>query len=245
MLGGCGQALISDEYLAKRSSRQFSEMKKSQAVSRNTSDLQMVRRIGERIVQVAQVDLPGTRWEFVVFDKAEPNAFAMPGGKVGVNSGLITLANGNEDEIAAVMGHEIAHVALRHGNKRMTQAMGIALGGVILNTAMRDKSKSDRALAGGAYGIGSSVGVALPFSRTQEREADHRGLFYSAMAGFDPRGAIPFWKKMQSRSKRRMPQFLSTHPNPGNRIEFLQSNMNRALTLYRQAKIARGEKPNP
>ena len=245
MLGGCGQALISDEYLAKRSSRQFSEMKKSQAVSRNTSDLQMIRRIGERIVQVAQVDLPGTRWEFVVFDKAEPNAFAMPGGKVGVNSGLITLANGNEDEIAAVMGHEIAHVALRHGNKRMSQAMGIALGGVILNTAMRDKSKSDRALAGGAYEIGSTVGVALPFSRAQEREADHRGLFYSAMAGFDPRGAIAFWKKMQSRSKRRMPQFLSTHPNPGNRIEFLQSNMNRALALYRQAKIARGEKPNP
>ena len=245
MLGGCGQALISDEYLANQSSRQFSEMKKSQAVSRNTSDLQMIRRIGERIAQVAKVDLPGTRWEFVVFDKAEPNAFAMPGGKVGVNSGLITLANGNEDEIAAVMGHEIAHVAFRHGNKRMSQAMGIALGGVILNTAMRDKSKSDRALAGGAYGIGSTVGVALPFSRTQEREADHRGLFYSAMAGFDPRGAISFWEKMQSRSKRRMPQFLSTHPNPGNRIEFLQSNMNRALALYRQAKIARGEKPNP
>ena len=245
MLGGCGQALISDEYLANQSSRQFSEMKKSQAVSRNTSDLQMIRRIGERIAQVAKVDLPGTRWEFVVFDKAEPNAFAMPGGKVGVNSGLITLANGNEDEIAAVMGHEIAHVAFRHGNKRMSQAMGIALGGVIINTAMRDKSKSDRALAGGAYGIGSTVGVALPFSRTQEREADHRGLFYSAMAGFDPRGAISFWKKMQSRSKRRMPQFLSTHPNPGNRIEFLQSNMNRALALYRQAKIARGEKPNP
>ena len=101
MLGSCGQALISDEYLAKQSSRQFSEMKKSQAVSRNNSDLQMIRRIGERIVQVAQVDLPGTKWEFVVFDKPEPNAFAMPGGKVGVNSGLITLANGNEDEIAA------------------------------------------------------------------------------------------------------------------------------------------------
>ena len=158
MLGGCGQALISDEYLANQSSRQFSEMKKSQAVSRNTSDLQMIRRIGERIAQVAKVDLPGTRWEFVVFDKAEPNAFAMPGGKVGVNSGLITLANGNEDEIAAVMGHEIAHVAFRHGNKRMSQAMGIALGGVILNTAVRDKSKSDRALAGGAYAIGSTVG---------------------------------------------------------------------------------------
>ena len=110
---------------------------------------------------------------------------------------------------------------------------------------MRDKSQSDRALAGGAYGIGSTVGVALPFSRTQEREADHRGLFYSARAGFDPRGAISFWKKMQSRSQRKMPQFLSTHPNPGNRIQFLQSNMNRALELYRQAKIVRGEKPNP
>ena len=245
LFGGCGQALISDEYLAKRASSQFSEMKKSQGISRNTSDSQMVRRIGERIVKVAKVDLPNTEWEFVVFDKTEPNAFAMPGGKVGINSGLITLANGNEDEIAAVIGHEIAHVAFRHGNKRMSQAIGIALGGVILNTAMRDKSKSDRTLASGAYGIGSTVGVALPFSRTQEREADYRGLFYSAMAGFDPRGAISFWKKMQSQSKRKIPQFLSTHPNPGNRIQFLQSNMNRALDLYRQAKIARGEKPNP
>ena len=220
-------------------------MKKSQTISRDKSDLAMIRRIGKRIARVANVDLPGTEWEFVVFEKSEPNAFAMPGGKVGVNSGLIALANENEDEIAAVIGHEIAHVAFRHGNKRMSQAMGIALGGVILNTAMRNKSKTDRAVAGGAYGLGSTLGVALPFSRSQEREADHRGLFYSAMAGFDPRGAVSFWKKMQSGNKRKMPQFLSTHPNPGNRIQFLQSNMNRALALYRQAKIARGEKPNP
>jgi predicted Zn-dependent protease len=205
----------------------------------------MVERIGKRIAQVAQVDLPGTEWEFVVFDKTEPNAFAMPGGKVGVNSGLINLANGNEDEVAAVIGHEIAHVALRHSNKRMTQAMGIAVGGVILNTALRNKSTSDRVLATGAYGLGTTVGMALPFSRSQEREADHKGLFYTARAGYDPRSAVSFWKKMQGGKKRMMPQFLSTHPNPGNRIEFLQSNMNQALALYRNAKQARGENPNP
>ena len=169
----------------------------------------------------------------------------MPGGKVGINSGLIALANGNEDEIAAVMGHEIAHVAFRHSNKRMSQAMGIALGGVILNTAMRNKSSTDRVLASGAYGLGTTVGMALPFSRSQEREADHRGLYYSAMAGYDPRGAISFWKKMQSDKKRKTPEFLSTHPNPGNRIEFLESNMDKALALYREAKVARGEKTKP
>ena len=180
----------------------------------------------------------------MVFQKNEPNAFAMPGGKVGVNSGLIELAGGNEDEIAAVMGHEIAHVAFRHSNKRMSQAMGIALGGVILNTAMRNKSSTDRMIAGGAYGVGTTVGMALPFSRKQEREADHRGIFYSAMAGYDPRAAISFWKKMQARKKRKMPQFLSTHPDPGNRIEFLQSNMDKAYALYVEAKEARGEVPN-
>ncbi len=236
--------MLSDEYLARQSKAQFSRMKDKDSVSSDSNYREMIQRIGERIAGVAQVDLPGTEWEFVVFEKPEPNAFAMPGGKVGVNSGLIKLANENEDEIAAVIGHEIAHVAFRHSNKRMSQAMGIALGGVILDTAMRKKSSSERVLAGGAYGIGTSVGMALPFSRKQEKEADHRGLYYSAMAGYDPRGAISFWKKMQNEKKRKMPEFLSTHPNPGNRIEFLQSNMDRAFALYVNAKKARGEKPN-
>ena len=242
---GCGSTMLSDEHLAKRSKSQFSKMKKSEQLSKNASHKAMIERIGKRISRVAQVDLPGTEWEFVVFNKTEPNAFAMPGGKVGVNSGLITLANGNEDEVAAVIGHEIAHVAFRHSNKRMSQAMGIALGGVILNTAMRNKSTTDRILATGAYGVGTTVGMALPFSRSQEREADHKGLYYAARAGYDPRAAISFWEKMQGGKKRKMPEFLSTHPNPGNRIEFLRSNMDRALIFYREAKLARGEKPNP
>jgi predicted Zn-dependent protease len=245
LFSSCGTAMLSDESLAKKSKSQFSQMKKSEPLSNNASHKAMVQRIGKRIAGVAQVDLPGTEWEFVVFDIREPNAFAMPGGKVGVNSGLIALANGNEDQIAAVLGHEIAHVAFRHSNKRMSQAMGIALGGVILNSAMRNKSSTDRMLASGVYGLGTTVGMALPFSRSQEQEADHRGLYYAAMAGYDPRGAISFWKKMQGGKKRKMPQFLSTHPNPGNRIDFLNANMDRALALYRDAKIARGEKPNP
>ena len=140
--------MLSDEHLARRSKSQFEQMKSKEPVSSNRNDQAMIEEIGKRIAGVAQVDLPGTEWEFVVFQKNEPNAFAMPGGKVGVNSGLIELAGGNEDEIAAVMGHEIAHVAFRHSNKRMSQAMGIALGGVILNTAMRNKSSTDRMIAG-------------------------------------------------------------------------------------------------
>ena len=245
LLFGCGQAMLSDEHLANRSKKEFAKMKQKETLSSNRSQQDMIKEIGQRIAGVAQIDLPGTEWEFVVFQKGEANAFAMPGGKVGVNSGLITLANGNEDEIAAVMGHEIAHVAFRHSNKRMSQAMGIAIGGAILNTAMRNKSNTDRALATGAYGLGTTVGMALPFSRSQEREADHRGLFYAAMAGYDPRGAIAFWKKMQGGKKRKTPEFLSTHPNPGNRIEFLEANMEKALALYREAKLSRGEKPNP
>ena len=151
------------------------------------------------------------------------------------------MANGNEDEIAAVIGHEIAHVAFRHSNKRMTQAMGIALGAVVLDAAMRDEKSSDRRLAGGAYGVGSALGVALPFSREQEQEADHRGLYYSAMAGYDPRGAISFWQKMLNEKKTRMPQFLSTHPDPGKRIDFLKANMDEAYSLYLQNKEATGE----
>jgi predicted Zn-dependent protease len=242
---GCGSAMLSDESLARRSKAQFDQMKNKQALSSNASHKKMVERIGKRIAGVAQVDLPGTEWEFVVFQKSEANAFAMPGGKVGVNSGLIELADGEEDEVAAVIGHEIAHVALRHSNKRMSQAMGIALGGVILNTALKDKSSKDRMIAGGAYGVGTTLGMALPYSREQEREADQRGLFYSAMGGYDPRAAVTFWEKMLKKNKRKMPEYFSTHPNPDNRIKFLQANMNQAYALYVEAKNARGETPNP
>lgn len=236
--------MLSDEHLAKQAKGQFAQMKKSERLSNNSSHKAMINRIGRRISGVAQIDLPGTEWEFVLFDKSEPNAFAMPGGKVGVNSGLITLARGSEDEVAAVIGHEVAHVAFRHSNKRMSQAVGIALGAVIVETAIRNKSNSDRALARGVYGAGTALGLALPFSRSQEREADHRGLYYSAMAGYDPRAAISFWQKMQKAGGGKVPEFLSTHPDSGKRIEFLESHMDHAMALYREAKQARGEKPN-
>lgn len=233
---GCGVAMMSDERLARQSNAQFSQMKKKDPVSKNQGYQRMVEKIGKRITSVAKVDVPGTEWEFVVFDKSEPNAFAMPGGKVGVNVGLIELANGDEDEIAAVIGHEVAHVAKRHSNKRMSQGVGVAIGGIILDTAMRNKSTGDRALARGAYGVGATVGAVLPFSRTQEREADDFGLIYSAKAGYDPRASIRFWQKMKSRTRKRLPQFLSTHPDPGKRIEYLQSKMPFAMSLYRRSQ---------
>ena len=242
---GCGVAMMSDERLARQSKAQFTQMKKKDPVSKNQGYQRMVEKIGKRITAVARVDVPGTEWEFVVFDKSEPNAFAMPGGKVGVNAGLIELAGEDEDEIAAVIGHEVAHVAKRHSNKRMSQGVGVALGGIILDTAMRNKSSGDRALARSAYGVGSTLGAVLPFSRSQEREADDLGLIYSAKAGYDPRASIRFWQKMKTKSRRKMPQFLSTHPDSGKRIEYLQSRMPYALTLYRVAQKARGEVPKP
>jgi predicted Zn-dependent protease len=228
--------MMSDERLARQSKAQFTQLKKKDPVSKNRSYQKMIERIGKRITDVAKVDVPGTDWEFVVFDKSEPNAFAMPGGKVGVNAGLIELANEDEDEIAAVIGHEVAHVAKRHSNKRMSQGVGVALGGILLDTAMRNKSSNDRALARGAYGVGATVGAVLPFSRSQEREADDLGLIYSAKAGYDPRASIRFWQKMMSKSRRKMPQFLSTHPDSGKRIEFLKSRMSYVMALYKNAK---------
>lgn len=236
LLSGCGVAMMSDERLARQSKAQFTQLKKKDPVSQNRGYQKMIERIGKRITKVAKVDVPGTDWEFVVFDKSEPNAFAMPGGKVGVNAGLIELANEDEDEIAAVIGHEVAHVAKRHSNKRMSQGVGVALGGILLETAMRNKSSSDRALARGAYGVGATVGTVLPFSRSQEREADDLGLIYSSKAGYDPRASIRFWQKMMSKSRRKMPQFLSTHPDSGKRIEFLKSRMPYAMALYKNAK---------
>jgi predicted Zn-dependent protease len=212
----------------------FQQMKAEGKVSANPVYVNRVQGIGKRIAEVVGDDLPSAEWEFVVFESPDLNAFALPGGKVGVYTGMIQFAE-SDAELATVMGHEIAHVTARHGSERMSQNILVAAGAVGVGVATKDKSNSERAAALAAYGVGTTVGVILPYSRSHESEADAIGLHYAARAGYDPRAAIDFWERMarNSEGKNKPPEFLSTHPADQTRIKKLQALMPEALEIYR------------
>jgi metalloendopeptidase OMA1, mitochondrial len=215
----------------------FNELRQHERVSTDAQAIAMVERVGQRIALQAADDMPGAEWEFVVFDGDDTiNAFALPGGKVGVYTGILRLAE-TEDALAAVIGHEIAHVTARHGTERMSRALGLAAVGVGLGVATRDQDAQTRDAIMIAYGLGATVGVELPYSRLAENEADEIGLYYAARAGYDPRAAIGFWERMgeHARGRARPPEFLSTHPTDETRIARLQQIMPQALIYYEEA----------
>jgi len=212
----------------------FAEIKAKEKISRDPVVNERVRRIGLRIAQVVGHDLPGAAWEFVVFDAPDTvNAFALPGGKVGVYTGLLNLA-ASDDEVAIVIGHEIAHVTARHGAERMSQGILVAAGGLVLDHQTQGRKNHDLLLAG--YGLLSTGGM-LAFSRAHESEADYIGLRYAARAGYDPRAAVTFWQKMEKQARGgRLPVLLSTHPSHDRRIGDLQRWMPEVLPIYEAAK---------
>ena len=212
----------------------FAEVKAKEKISDNPIANERVRRIGKRIAAAVGDALPGAKWEFVVFEAPKTvNAFALPGGKVGVYSGLLDLAE-SDDEVAIVMGHEIGHVTARHGAERMTEGLIVAGVGVALDGATKDSKNHDLLLTG--YGLATAGGM-LAFSRAHESEADFIGLRYAAKAGYNPMAAITFWRKMaKEKSGPSVPAFLSTHPTHERRIADLRGWMPQVLPLYEKAK---------
>jgi predicted Zn-dependent protease len=207
----------------------------------NSRDAAMVDRVGARIANAItkyydtkekKSVLEGYAWEFnTIDDKKVVNAWCMPGGKVVVYTGLLPVTQ-NETALAIVMGHEIAHSVAKHGNERMSQALVQQLGGIALEVALAQKPQETQDLFMMSYGIGSEVGAMLPWSRQQETEADQYGLIFSAMAGYDPREAIPFWERMAAESGGSPPEFLSTHPSDATRLRKLKQFMPEALKYY-------------
>lgn len=211
----------------------FAQIKQQEKVSTEPAVNARIQRIGKRIAAAVGRDLPNAQWEFVVFDSDQLNAFALPGGKVGFYTGLINLAS-SDDEIAVVMGHEIAHVTSRHGAERQSQAMLLGLGGVALGVGTRNSENQEYYML--AYGLGSTLG-SLAYSRDHETEADVIGLRFAAKAGYDPRAAVSFWKKMAAKETGgRPPKFLSTHPPSEERIANLQRLAPGLMPIYEQAK---------
>ncbi len=214
----------------------FAEIKKQEKISTDAAVNARIQSIGRRIAASVGRDLPHAQWEFVVFDSDQINAFALPGGKVGFYTGLIDLA-ANDDEIAIVMGHEVAHVTSRHGAERQSQAMLIGLGGAAVGIGTRNDKNSQYYML--AYGITSTLG-ALKYSRDHETEADIVGLRFAAKAGYDPRAAAAFWRKMAAKEGGgRPPVLLSTHPSSQDRIANLERLATELMPLYEQARANR------
>jgi predicted Zn-dependent protease len=202
----------------------------SQVLPASNFQTQMVRTVGIRIQQAVETYmkenglskmLKNYQWEYNLIDENIINAWCMPGGKVVVYTGLLPVTQ-NETALAVVMGHEIAHAIARHGNERMSQALLIEMGGLILEEALKDKKQETQLLFLGLYVVGSNLALSLPNSRMQESEADYLGLVFMSMAGYDPSEAIPFWQRMSvMNTEARVPEFLSTHPSDETRIKRL------------------------
>jgi len=225
--------LMSAAEEARMGVQAFAQIKQQEKISTDAAVNARIQRIGKRVAAAVGRDLPNAQWEFVVFDSDQINAFALPGGKVGFYTGLIDLA-ANDDEIAIVMGHEVAHVTSRHGAERQSQAMLIGLGGVALGVGTRNDKNSEYYLL--AYGLSSTLGT-LAYSRNHETEADDIGLRFAAKAGYDPRAAASFWRKMAAKeSGGRPPTLLSTHPSSQDRIANLERLAPGLMPLYEQAK---------
>ncbi len=212
-------------------------------VSRDQSKIQMVKRVGGKIKTAVELyfkqkgltdQLSGYRWEFNLVESPEVNAWCMPGGKVVIYSGILPITQ-TETGLAVVMGHEIAHALAEHGSERMSQGLITQLGGIALNEALSSKPEQTRALWMTAFGVGTQVGVLLPFSRLHESEADKLGLIFMAMAGYNPNEAVSFWQRMAAnKGGQSPPEFLSTHPSDDTRIKDLRAAMPEAMKYYKK-----------
>ncbi|MGQ8364829.1 M48 family metallopeptidase [Glaciecola sp. 1036] len=223
--------LFSSDQLANSGQQAFDAMKSQQKVSTTPSTNRYIECIADAITAQLPDSVFAGEWEVVVFDEQDANAFALPGGKIGVYTGLLEIAT-TQAEIAAVIGHEVGHVIAQHGNERMSQSSLIGMGQQVAAQVLEANEVANSATIMGALGLATQVGISLPFSRTHESEADLIGLDLMASAGFDPKASVSLWQKMSSLGGARQPELLSTHPAPSTRIQNLQQNMDAALAIY-------------
>ncbi|HEX7357091.1 MAG TPA: M48 family metallopeptidase [Ignavibacteriaceae bacterium] len=235
-------SLISASEMNSMSFAQYGDFLKENKLSNDKSAVDMVRRVGGKIQRAVETyfaqnnlsqELEGYEWEFNLVESPDVNAWCMPGGKVVVYTGILPVTK-DETGLAVVMGHEIAHAVAQHGAERMSQGLLQQLGGVALSVALQNKPQETQDLFMTAYGVGTTVGVMLPFSRTQESEADRLGLIFMAMAGYNPNYAIDFWTRMAAQSGGKPPEFLSTHPSDETRIADLKKELPEAMNYYKK-----------
>jgi predicted Zn-dependent protease len=208
----------------------YQQILRESAVMRSGPQVDLVRSIGQRLAKASQGDDPGFEWEFNVIQDDQVNAFCLPGGKVAVYTGILPVAQ-NDNALAAIMGHEIAHAIARHGAERMAHQKLVQIGTLAAGVALSDMDAGAQRAVMGALGVGTQFGVLLPFSRDHESEADYMGLIYAARACFDPREAPRLWERMGAASGGgpAPAEFMSTHPSHETRIRKLEEWMPKAL----------------
>jgi len=221
--------IMPDAQIDQMGLQAFKQMKNKNPISRNVGYNQFVRCIADTLIRQT-----GGHWEVVVFEDPSLNAFALPGNKIGIHTGMVRLVD-NQDQLATVIAHEIGHVLSRHSNERISQQMAVRQGlGLLQITAL---GQDPTVL--GLLGLGAEFGILMPYSRTKETEADIIGLELMAKAGFDPRQSVVLWQKMEQASQGREPvEFLSTHPSHSTRIQDLQQRLPQAMNLFQQAQAA-------
>jgi len=236
--------LLPSQTMLSMSLTQYDQFLKENQLSRDPARTQMVKQVGARIQKAVEQyfadqgmsdELADYAWEFNLVESDEINAWCMPGGKVVVYTGILPLTQ-DENGLAVVMGHEIAHAVAQHGNERMSQGLLAQMGGVALSVALETRPETTRQLWMAAYGLGAQYGLVLPYSRLHENEADQLGLIFMAMAGYDPRAAVGFWQRMAAKKGGQSPpEFLSTHPSDKNRIKNIQSLIPEAMIYYNKS----------
>lgn len=250
LLSACGSVpitgrrqllLVSDQEVLTSSLTQYNDYMKTASRSAKTTQSAMVTRVGKRIAAATEqylrdnglaAEVQNFAWEFNLVKDNQINAFCMPGGKIVVYEGLMKLVS-SDDELAVVVGHEVAHAVAKHSNERMSQQMMAQYGAQILNASLSKKSALTQALAGQVYGIGAQYGVMLPFSRKHESEADYMGLILMRMAGYNPDVAVGFWQKMAAGSSGKVPELMSTHPSDARRISDIRKALPEIKAKYK------------
>lgn len=235
--------LVPSDQIMAMSADQYHQFMADNEVVRETDAAQMVRRVGERISRAVEAYLAGQnrsdllagyRWEFNLVKDDSVNAWAMPEGKVAVYTGILPVAQ-DETGLATVIGHEVAHDVVQYGNERMSQGLLAQFGGMALGAALSQNPGYAQELFMTAYGVGTQVGVLLPYSRLQESEADRLGLIFMAMADYDPLKTLPFWQRMAAQSKGGAPpEFLSTPPAHDTRLKQIEGYLPEAMKYYRR-----------
>jgi len=234
--------MIPESQLVAMSMTNYDQFLSENKLSTDRQKIDMVKKVGDNIAKAVadyleinglSSRIQGYEWEFNLVNEDVPNAWCMPGGKVVVYSGILPYTQ-TEAGLAVVMGHEIAHAIARHGNERMSQALLIETGGLALSVAVDSKPEETKGLFMMAYGVGTAVGISLPYSRSHETEADKLGLIFMAMAGYNPEEAVDFWGRMAQSGGQKPPEFLSTHPSDQTRIANLTTFMPEALKYYKK-----------
>jgi len=225
--------LVSDSELISASLAQYNDYMKTATLSTDRAKTAQVEQIGRRIATATETylkqnglekEVANFQWEFKLIKDAQVNAFCMPGGKIVVFEGLLPLT-ASDDELAVVIGHEVAHEVAKHGNERMSQLLLAQFGAAIVNEALSTKSAAIQTVGNTVFGLGAQLGVMMPYSRQHEYEADYMGMILMTLAGYNPESALAFWRKMAAGGSGSTSDFLSTHPSDANRIAKIQTNL--------------------